>query len=62
MQAMEAINPRNYEHLRPFKIKDELVRFARTSAQNTVYAYRAAHQSGSTPAVPEPAWPKEVMQ
>jgi aspartate 4-decarboxylase len=35
MQAMEAINPRNYEHLSPFEIKDELIRLARTSAQTT---------------------------
>jgi aspartate 4-decarboxylase len=35
MHAMDPINPRRYEHLSPFEIKDELIRLARTSAQTT---------------------------
>ncbi|HSJ42433.1 MAG TPA: bifunctional aspartate transaminase/aspartate 4-decarboxylase, partial [Xanthobacteraceae bacterium] len=32
---MDPINPRSYEHLSPFEIKDELIRLARTSAETT---------------------------
>lgn len=59
---MGAIYPRNYEHLSPFEITDELIRLARTLARTTMHAYHAAQRAGTTPAVPEPACPKEAMQ
>ena len=37
--AMDAINLRNYEHLSPFEIKDELIRLARTSGQATAHVF-----------------------
>ena len=43
-------------------VYDDIGRAIRAIAHDYVHAYRAAHQSGSTPAVPEPAWPKEWMQ
>jgi aspartate 4-decarboxylase len=43
-------------------VYDDIGRAIRTIAQDYVHAYRAAQQAGSTPAVPEPAWPKESMQ
>ena len=39
MNAMEPINPRSYEHLSPFEIKDELIRLARTSGQATAHVF-----------------------
>ena len=30
---MDAVNLRNYEHLSPFEIKDELIRLAHTSGR-----------------------------
>ena len=39
MHAMEPINPRSYEHLSPFEIKDELIRLARTSGQATAHVF-----------------------
>ncbi len=36
---MDAINLRNYEHLSPFEIKDELIRLARTSGQATAHVF-----------------------
>ena len=43
-------------------VYDDIGRAIRTIAQDYVHAYHAAQQAGSTPAVPEPAWPKESMQ
>jgi aspartate 4-decarboxylase len=43
-------------------VYDDIGRAIRAIAHDYVHAYRAAHQSGSTPAVPEPAWPEEWTQ
>jgi len=36
---MDVVNPRDYEHLSPFEIKDELIRLAHTSAQTAAHTF-----------------------
>jgi aspartate 4-decarboxylase len=43
-------------------VYDDIGRAIRAIAQDYVRHYRTAQQASSTPAVPEPAWPKEAMQ
>ena len=74
---MDVVNLRDYEHLSPFEIKDELIRLARTSGQASAHMFlnavcaiardymqacRSAQRASGAPPMPDDFWPKEPIK